>query len=85
MAPDLTDQIFRQPPQSDWDVEHGYNQPAEEKLYPYKVYGTGKHFALMITLKMFASDIDYLCSDAVQGFKITFQVYIFEQFCVTLD
>lgn len=72
-APDIHDKTIKHQPSSDWKMDRGYPEKPNVELYPYRVFGTGPHSSLMVVLKLYKSDISYLCSGAVQGFKITFQ------------
>lgn len=56
-------------------MEKGYTQSTNIEPYPYRVLGTGTHSSLLIILRLNNNDSsdNYLCSGAVQGFKITFQ------------
>lgn len=55
---------------SDWDMEKGYCETKNNsEAYPYRIFGTGKSASLVILMRTFNQDIDYLCGGAMQGFK----------------
>lgn len=73
MAPDFDGFNFSEAPRSNWNSENGYNHSEGVESYPYRVFGTGRHASFTIMLKILNQDIDYLCSGASQGFKISIQ------------
>lgn len=60
-------------------MESGYGQREKEGLYPYRVFGTGRLSSFLVTLRL--HEFDYLCSGAIQGFKVTFNVNWFKSNC----
>lgn len=73
MAQDFRETKGRNPPASNWAMESGYDESTNIEPYPYRVPGTGKHSSLFIILRLHTLDVNYLCSGAVHGFKVTFQ------------
>lgn len=73
LAPDFNRMEFPNQTQSNWDMEHGYKGAKDVDTYPYRVFGTGSHASFSVVLKVLNNDLDYLCSGAIQGFKISIQ------------
>lgn len=73
MSPDMiTDHYHRNV--SNWDIENGYIDGIKNSHYPDRVHNAKKHQALYIYIRLFKEDLEYLCTGAIQGFKITLAV-----------
>lgn len=55
---------------STWNANGGYRNGPEP--YPFHVIDAGLQYSLIVVLKVNSYDMDYLCGDAIQGFKIGF-------------
>lgn len=74
MASDILDVASDQPP-SDWNLESGYSEFPDkraQKLYPYRVFGTGLQSSLIVLLQSYKTDVDHLCGGGIQGFNVMF-------------
>lgn len=69
IALDYHDKASKMQPSSNWNLESGYGLREKEGLYPYRVFGTGRLSTFLVTLRLY--EYDYLCSGAIQGFKVT--------------
>lgn len=58
-----------------WNIRTGYeslNKTSLTDVFPYRSFSTGKLSSFKVILKVVNRNIDYLCTGATQGFKITF-------------
>ncbi|CAH2014689.1 unnamed protein product [Acanthoscelides obtectus] len=60
---------------ADWDIDSGYNFDANMTRrsflnHPNNAYVTGYENGLHITFKQLASELDYLCPQNLQGFRV---------------
>lgn len=72
MTRDFDETVFV--PSSNWNIERGYTKlkNVDTDSYPYRVFGKGDPSGLVVILRTFKPNIDYLCGGFVQGFKIKF-------------
>lgn len=52
-------------------MELGYDMSRGVQSYPYRVFGTGTQAGFVVQLRSSNRDIEYLCSGAVHGFKVS--------------
>lgn len=54
-----------------WNIENGYTVNINEsELYPYRVFGCGLRDALIAILGIYLDDLQQLCSERAEGFRI---------------
>ncbi|KAF2903797.1 hypothetical protein ILUMI_02374 [Ignelater luminosus] len=56
---------------SEWSVETGYSEKAGTEAYPKRTIMAGVKGGLSITFLVNGDDLDFVCGDSLQGFKIT--------------
>ncbi|KAF2903796.1 hypothetical protein ILUMI_02373 [Ignelater luminosus] len=56
---------------SEWSVESGYSETAGIEAYPKRTFVAGVKGGLSLTFYVHDDDLDYICGDSLQGFKIT--------------
>lgn len=69
MAPEIMI-INNNPNMTNWTFENGYDDKANENTYPIRVFNARNSAGLIITLRLWERDLEYLCGDTVQGFKL---------------
>lgn len=62
---------LNQPP-SNWIPNSGYINTGFLERYPYRTFGSGQHFSLMVGLRVLNKNIDPLCGGGVHGLNIIF-------------
>lgn len=55
---------------SHWNLENGYDEMANDEAYPIRVFNARHGAALVIFLRLYEQDLEYLCRGAIQGFKV---------------
>ncbi|XP_055527738.1 pickpocket protein 28-like [Wyeomyia smithii] len=55
---------------SNWSLDEGYQVGTDINTYPRRALGAGLKAGLMLLLKSNESDMDYLCGNSFQGFKL---------------
>lgn len=56
---------------TNWNKGDGFHYGQDIiNTYPYRVFGAGPRAGLLIALRLYEEDFDYLCSGPSQGFKI---------------
>lgn len=58
------------PNMSHWTLEKGYDDTADEKSYPIRVFNARHSAALTVTLLLYDRDLEYMCRGPIQGFKV---------------
>lgn len=53
-----------------WTLENGYSESEEIDTYPRRALLAGAKNALQLTLLTRKADIDYVCKNGLQGFKV---------------
>lgn len=57
-----------------WSLENGYDDSnggrSRLKTYPYRVFTTGPKAGLYVGLAVNEKDLDYICRQSIQGFKV---------------
>lgn len=55
-----------------WTLESGYldKLPVDIDTYPYRVFGAGQDGGLIVFLRLYQQNFDYICRGPMQGFKI---------------
>lgn len=54
-----------------WSLDNGYAKDRQvNNTYPYHSYGAGVRGGLIVLLRLYEHDLDYLCRGPVQGFKV---------------
>lgn len=69
MAPEMM-VVKSNPNISFWSLDKGYDKGINERGYPVRVFNARQDAALIIFLKLFQRDLEYVCRGPVQGFKI---------------
>ncbi|XP_063243266.1 pickpocket protein 28-like [Bacillus rossius redtenbacheri] len=55
---------------SGWTLDKGYDALTPLQTYPNRALGAGYNVGLVVMLRSFTEDIDYLCKGAVPGFRV---------------
>lgn len=55
-----------------WTLEGGYPPDAEKDTYPRRAMSAGTRAGLVILMRAYQQDLDYICRGPVQGFKVFF-------------
>lgn len=55
-----------------WTLEEGYPADAEKDTYPRRAMSAGTRAGLVILMRAYQQDLDYICRGPVQGFKVLF-------------
>lgn len=53
-----------------WTLEGGYPVDAEKDTYPRRAMSAGTRAGLVILMRAYQQDLDYICRGPVQGFKV---------------
>lgn len=53
-----------------WGLESGYQGSPKRKEYPRRVFNVGKNAGLIVSLRLFKQDLEYLCAESGLGFTI---------------
>lgn len=53
-----------------WTLEGGYPLDAEKDTYPRRAMSAGTRAGLVILMRAYEQDLDYICRGPVQGFKV---------------
>ncbi|XP_065161255.1 pickpocket protein 28-like [Atheta coriaria] len=56
--------------QGHWSLENGYSKDEEKDTFPRRALFSGAKNGMDITLVTYDKDVDYICGDALQGYKI---------------
>lgn len=62
--------INNKPNVTNWSLETGYAHQARGKAYPIRVFSAKQTSALVVFLRLFDNDLEYVCQSLVPGFKI---------------
>lgn len=62
--------VNSQPNVTHWNLEHGYKNGSNEFTYPLRVFSAKQSMALVVFLRLFDHDLEYVCRSLVPGFKI---------------
>ncbi|KAF2889903.1 hypothetical protein ILUMI_16270, partial [Ignelater luminosus] len=57
-------------PLSQWSLEKGYQFGSDLDAFPRRTTVGGVHGGLELLFNLNSSDLDYLCGDAIQGYKV---------------
>lgn len=55
---------------SGWSMAGGYKDDMSVKLYPRRVFNPGERASLVIFLRLYADDLEYVCQGTGLGFKV---------------
>lgn len=69
MAPEMMI-VKSNPNVSHWSLDGGYAKGVIERGYPVRVFNARQDAALIIYLKLFQEDLEYICRGPIQGFKV---------------
>lgn len=69
MAPDMMT-VTNNPNVSRWTLENGYEIGYNENDYPIRIFNAKQGAAVVILLRLFEKDLEYLCKGPIQGFKV---------------
>lgn len=69
MAPEMMN-VKSQPKALNWSLERGYRSGSHKRVYPTRVFSAKQSMALVIFLRLFDHDLEYVCRSLVPGFKI---------------
>ncbi|XP_055590909.1 pickpocket protein 28-like [Uranotaenia lowii] len=59
------------PPKNvEWTLDRGFKHPTKIDTYPRRVLGPGKKSGMIVVLRANINDMDFLCGNSIQGFKI---------------
>uniref|UniRef100_A0A6E8W5Z6 Uncharacterized protein n=1 Tax=Anopheles coluzzii TaxID=1518534 RepID=A0A6E8W5Z6_ANOCL len=53
-----------------WNMDEGYSSRAGGDTYPRRAFGAGRRAGLFVITKVQISDMDYMCGNSFQGFKV---------------
>ncbi|XP_053668364.1 pickpocket protein 28-like [Anopheles marshallii] len=53
-----------------WNMDDGYSSGAGGDTYPRRAFGAGRRAGLVVILKVQKYDMDFLCGNSFQGFKV---------------
>uniref|UniRef100_A0A182PN37 Pickpocket n=1 Tax=Anopheles epiroticus TaxID=199890 RepID=A0A182PN37_9DIPT len=53
-----------------WNMDEGYSNWAGAETYPRRAFGAGIRAGLFVILKVQSADMDYLCGNSFQGFRV---------------
>lgn len=53
-----------------WTLEGGYPPEVDKDTYPRRAMSAGTRAGLVILMRAFKQDLDYICRGPVQGFKV---------------
>lgn len=62
--------VDSQPKATNWSLERGYRSGSNLSVYPIRVFSAKQSMALVIFLRLFDRDLEYVCRSLVPGFKI---------------
>lgn len=57
-------------PETHWSTEKGYRSGSNAAAYPMRVFSAKPTSALLVFLRLFDQDLEYVCQSLVPGFKI---------------
>lgn len=57
-------------PKSQWSIEQGYDEEADLHAFPRRTVVSGAAGGVDMILVTYDSDLDYVCGDALQGYKV---------------
>lgn len=69
MAPELM-AVNNNPNVSNWSLDHGYVGGLTERDYPIRVFNAKQCGSLVLHLRLYKQDLEYLCRGSIQGYKI---------------
>lgn len=69
MAPEMMT-VTNNPNVSRWTLENGYENGYNANDYPIRIFNAKQGAAIVILLRLFESDLEYLCKGPIQGFKV---------------
>lgn len=59
---------------SKWCPEDGYSDKDDTEIYPYRAFGLGKRESFRVMMKVLNQNMDYLCANAIDGYRVTFHL-----------
>lgn len=69
IAPEMK-MINSRPNVSNWSLERGYKPGPNQNVYPMRVFSAKQSTALVVFLRLYDHDLEYVCRSLVPGFKI---------------
>ncbi|KAF2903803.1 hypothetical protein ILUMI_02380, partial [Ignelater luminosus] len=57
-------------PKSQWSIERGYDKDADLNAFPLRTVVSGAAGGVDMILVTYDADLDYICGDALQGYKV---------------
>lgn len=62
--------IRNKPNLTNWSLENGYRNRFKGSNYPKRIFSAKQTSALVVFLRLFDKDLEYICQSLVPGFKI---------------
>lgn len=62
--------VNSQPKLSNWSLETGYKPGPNRRVYPIRMFSAKQSMALVVFLRLFDHDLEYVCRSLAPGFKI---------------
>lgn len=69
MAPEVMI-VDNNPNVTNWSLENGYEGGINDIKYPIRMFNARQSGALVVYLRLYEQDLEYLCRGPIQGFKV---------------